>query len=203
MSLRTRLSLCRSVVSLHRKYLLSPLCRAPHVQFVIAPSALSSRKTVRQREVLCLSCARLPRLSSSGKASAVTGAYISLAGLCVLVWPRDVLLLLFSTSAVAVLGEGWSRLLALLAITFGAYYTGCAMLEWNGEPPPVAFYRSTVGGRLALGCSLCILVASGALPEPGVALLGLVNALGAAVMHVALQRDRDAHGSHWPSQPGM
>ena len=129
------------------------------------------------------------RLSAAGRAAAATGAYISLAGLCVLVAPQRCLSLLFSAASVAALGSGWARVFAVLAATFGSYYSISAFAEWRGEAAPVAFYRATVTGRLLLAAAFSVLVATRCLPEPGLALLGGINAVGALAMHVALRAD--------------
>jgi hypothetical protein len=126
------------------------------------------------------------RLSAPGKAAAVTGAYITVAGLAVFVCPA-LLRLLFSASACVLLGTGWTRVLATLAAAFGTYYLGSAFTEWSGVAPPLAFYRSTVFGRLLIAAAFAALYLSGDVREVGIVLLGAVNAAGALAMHLALQ----------------
>lgn len=133
-------------------------------------------------------------LSSAGKAAAVTGAYISVVGAALLVAPLRCVGLLFCTEGVS---AAWARLLAVLCLAFGSYYGGAALLETRGCAVPVAFYQSTVAGRVVLCTILCTLYATGlfplsssALPAPlPVCLLAGTNALGAAAMHFALKRD--------------
>jgi len=126
------------------------------------------------------------RLSAPGKAAAVTGAYITIAGLAVFVCPA-LLRLIFSASACTSLGTGWTRVLATLAAAFGTYYLGSAIAEWSGEAAPLAFYRSTVFGRLFIAAAFAALYLSGDVREVGIVLLGAVNAAGALAMHLALQ----------------
>ena len=103
------------------------------------------------------------RLSAAGRAAAVTGAYISLAGGALLAAPLRTLSLLFACDGIT---SSWVRVFGVLCLTFGSYYAGAAMLEARGAAPPVAFYRATVGGRLALAAAFAVLVVTGAFPQP-------------------------------------
>jgi hypothetical protein len=161
--------------------------------------------------------ARQP-LSSAGRAAAFTGAYISLAGACLLAAPLRTLSLLFACDGIT---PAWVRVFGVLCLTFGSYYVGAASLEARGAPAPVAFYRATVAGRVALCAAFTALVLGGGFPQPALlvvrapaharvytrgcvvlrvcltacalcAQLGAVNAAGAAAMHFALRRDTAA-----------
>jgi len=110
---------------------------------------------------------RPPRpLSAAGRTAAATGAYISAAGACLLAAPLRTLGLLFTTcSGESAISAPWVRVLGVLCLTFGSYYVGSAALESRGADPPVAFYRSTVFGRLALAAAFAALVATGLFPQ--------------------------------------
>ena len=107
-------------------------------------------------------------LSSAGRTAAVTGAYISVAGVALLVAPHRALGLLFSTEGIS---AAWSRVFGVLCLTFGSYYGGAAALEARGAPPPTAFYASTVFGRLALAVAFAALVAAGLFTQRGLLLV--------------------------------
>jgi hypothetical protein len=130
------------------------------------------------REALPLAAPRLRRvaraalrpraLSSAGRTAAVTGAYISVAGVALLAAPHRALGLLFTTEGIS---AAWTRVFGVLCLTFGSYYGGAAALEARGAPPPVAFYASTVFGRVALAALFAVLVAGGLFPQPGLLLV--------------------------------
>ena len=124
-------------------------------------------------------------LSSAGRTAAVTGAYISVAGVALLAAPLRALVLLFSCEGIT---AGWTRVFGVLCLTFGSYYGGAAALEARGAPPPVAFYASTVFGRVMLAALFAGLVACGLFPQPGL-LLVRPSAVG---LSAALTRRVDA-----------
>jgi hypothetical protein len=107
-------------------------------------------------------------LSSAGRAAAVTGAYISLAGVCLLAAPLRTLGLLFACDGIT---PAWVRVFGVLCLTFGSYYLGAATLEARGAAAPVAFYRATVAGRVALCAAFTALVLGGGFPQPGLLLV--------------------------------
>ena len=204
-----------------------PPVRPPPRHCAPAPARPASLRTplrrpprlpLRRAHLLRAAAAQRTPLSAAGRASAATGAYISLAGACLLAAPLRTLGLLFDVSSSGGITAPWVRVLGVLSATFGAYYLGAAALEARGVAPPIAFYRSTVCGRLALCAAFALLVATGAFPQRGLLLvrctrrrgardlrafppdagspscrqLGAVNAAGAAAMHLALRSDAAA-----------
>lgn len=103
-----------------------------------------------------------------------------------------VLLLLFPSGIVSTLGMermgvvGFARVGGALLTLVGYYYWAAARGEATGEGV-AAFYRATVHGRLGLCVALAALSAMGC-GCLGVGALGVMNAVGAAAMHVALRR---------------
>jgi hypothetical protein len=98
----------------------------------------------------------------------VTGAYISLAGCALLAAPLQTLGLLFACDGIT---AAWVRVFGVLCCTFGSYYGGAAALEARGHAAPVAFYRATVAGRVALASAFGALVLGGGFPQRGLLLV--------------------------------
>ena len=164
--------------------------RAPGVQRPLPlrrTQCVSLRLAVAPTRLRRVARAALPprALSSAGRTAAVTGAYISVAGVALLAAPLRALGLLFSCEGIS---PPWTRVFGVLCLTFGSYYGGAAALEARGAPPPVAFYASTVFGRVTLAALFAGLVACGLFPQPGL----LLVRPSAAGLSAALTRRVDA-----------
>ncbi|GAQ82280.1 protein with septum formation inhibitor MinC domain [Klebsormidium nitens] len=120
-------------------------------------------------------------LTKPAWAALFTGAYISVVGLAVLLWPVKLFGLLFNVKSIS---PGWIRVGGVLAMVFGAYYLGTPLLAQQGLGAE-AFYWSTVVGRVFLFTAFCLLVAL-RLAQPGLLVLGAVNLAGAFAMYQAL-----------------
>ena len=108
----------------------------------------------------------------------LTGAYIGLAGIALLVRPRRSFSCFFDPRE---LSAPWIRVFGALCALFGWYYRGAA----TGKPD--GFLRATVSGRLALSVVLSSIVLFDTGPR-GLLVLAFVNALGALMMHRALRQ---------------
>mmetsp|Transcript_16504 Transcript_16504/g.42310 ORF Transcript_16504/g.42310 Transcript_16504/m.42310 type:complete len:170 (-) Transcript_16504:941-1450(-) len=115
-------------------------------------------------------------------ASAVTGAYILLVGLLLMVAPLTIFGLLFDVSTLAV---GWIRVFGILCAAFGTYYLGSALGDLYGKRH--GFYVSTVAGRVFIAGALSVIVARQELPAT-LLILALVNLFGALSMWKALNQ---------------
>jgi hypothetical protein len=112
-------------------------------------------------------------------------------GVTLLVMPARFVRILFASTEG--LSAEWARMFGCLCYLLGCYYGGSAAAERSGAlPAPLAFYRATVVGRCALCVTFGALYTSGLFAQPGICVLGAVDALCAAHMHLALQRDAAA-----------
>lgn len=116
------------------------------------------------------------------KASAATGAYVSLLGFALMFFPSQVFGLLFDVEAIT---DGWIRVFGVLCVAFGTYYLGCAYGDENGLGTR-GFYVATVFGRAFIFISFLGFVALGWHPEPKLLVLGFINLVGALAMWHAL-----------------
>jgi len=116
------------------------------------------------------------QLKRSKKAAHVTGTYILVVGVCLLLFPERLFAIIFPYETL--ISSVWIRVIATAAIAFGLYYRAVAK---NGE---AGFYRATVSGRVFVGASLIVLSLSG---NYALFLAGFVNILGALAMRNALQ----------------
>eukprot|EP00884_Botryococcus_braunii_P020561 jgi/Botrbrau1/7189/Bobra.0300s0019.1 len=131
----------------------------------------------------------LAGMSRPGKAAWVTGAYISLAGLALMLAPLTCFQIFFNPEGAS---KGWIRVGGMLASLFGFYYLGAAHGDWASGGGAAAvralegFYLATVVGRVTL---FVVFVAIVAAKEVGVGLLlpAVANLLGAASMWFALR----------------
>lgn len=115
------------------------------------------------------------------RASIVTGSYISIVGLALLLCPRVVFSILFSAFDIS---SVWIRVFGVLCVTFGSYYLGAPLFESKGLP--YAFYRATVLGRVWVCASLVVVALLERHAQFGLILLGTINAISAFAMHRAI-----------------
>ena len=115
------------------------------------------------------------------RASIVTGSYIGIVGVALLLCPRTVFSVLFSAFDIS---SVWIRVFGVLCVTFGSYYLGAPLFESKGLP--YAFYRATVLGRAWVCASLFAVALLERQAQLGLILLGIINALSAFAMHRAI-----------------
>lgn len=116
-------------------------------------------------------------------ASRVFGAYLALNGLGFFVAPATLLPLLGLPAPT----DGWIRIVGLLTLILGMYFTYCA------QPGQRRFFQATVIARLLFFSGVVALVLTGQAPAL-LALFGLVDLAGAAWTQRALRATRDAAG---------
>ncbi len=107
------------------------------------------------------------------------GIYVAVAGAGFLFIP-NALLPLFRLPTTT---EVWIRVIGLLVLIVGYYYIYCARAN------AVPFIQVTVHGRIAFCLGLVALVVMG-FSAPGLLLIGIVDALGAAWTWWALRADQ-------------
>lgn len=115
------------------------------------------------------------------RASIVTGSYIGIVGVALLLCPRVVFSILFSAFDIS---SVWIRVFGVLCVTFGSYYLGAPLFESKGLP--YAFYRATVLGRAWVCASLIAVALLERHAQLGLILLGAINAISAFAMHRAI-----------------
>lgn len=112
----------------------------------------------------------------------LTGVYIGLAGLALMVAPHVTFSILFNAFDIS---ATWIRVFGVLCVTFSSYYIGTAYYDGKGKGAD-AFYTSTVFGRVFVFVALAsITLVYGA--QRGLFLLGVINAVSAYVMHRSLR----------------
>ena len=97
------------------------------------------------------------------------GLYVVLTGIGLLLAPGIVL----APLGIAAPTEIWIRVVGALALVLGYYYWVCGMAG------AVAFFRATVGGRIAFAALMLLLVVGFAAPAQ-ILLFGILDLLGAA-----------------------
>jgi len=138
---------------------------------VTAPSSLFEKKE------------KLRKSSPTINTAFMTGTYISIVGIALMLFPTTVFGLLFD---VRYISTGWIRVFGVLSVVFGIYYWGSAYGDTNGTNSR-AFYVSTIVGRMFLFFAFAMLVATKRFAEPALLVLGMVNLFGAMAMYNALR----------------
>ena len=121
----------------------------------------------------------------------ITGVYISIAGLAVVVLPKTVFSFFHIQSISDPLSNwnissGWIRFIGMCGCLFGSYYIGAAISDAQcTSNAMVPFYVSTILGRLYLFIVLSSLVVMRCLPIQCF-FLGVLNVLGALSMWRAM-----------------
>ncbi|KAH7416054.1 hypothetical protein KP509_14G073000 [Ceratopteris richardii] len=97
------------------------------------------------------------------KIAVFTGAYISIVGVALLLFPVSLFGLFFDPTRSV---KEWIRVAAVLAVVFGVYYIGTAWGDAKGYNGATSFYVSTIVGRVFIFLSFWWLAATcvGGLP---------------------------------------
>lgn len=125
-------------------------------------------------------------VSAAGRASLITGLYISAVGAALLAAPKWCFGLLFKSGWDLWVSAGWIRVGGVLSLLFGFYYLGA----WYGEVHRVGlggFYLATIAGRIFLAAAFSVLVLTGQV-GPGLLLLAAMNLVSAWAMARAVAR---------------
>ncbi|KAK3246530.1 hypothetical protein CYMTET_43936 [Cymbomonas tetramitiformis] len=120
------------------------------------------------------------------RSALITGTYIALVGLALLLFPTTVFGLLFDLRFIS---TGWVRVFGVLSMTFGIYYLGSAYGDSVGANMR-PFYVATVIGRMFLFTAFCVLVATKKFAEPALLVLGLINFASASSMLYTLRQSQ-------------
>ena len=130
---------------------------------------------------------------ATSRLALITGAYITLAGTLVLLFPRTIFQLLLIQSESSLISEtwsissGWIRLIGLCGSLFGSYYIGASISEAHSDSAVLKpFWISTIGGRIFLFFVLSLLAFKKCLPIQCFG-LGLINLIGALSMWRAVR----------------
>ena len=121
-------------------------------------------------------------MSAAARSLFVFGVYAIVAGLSLALLPHVVLGLMQFPPA----GDGWVRVVGVLAICIGAYHVLAARHEL------LPYIRASVPMRIAFALGTVGLVAAGAMPM-SLLLFGAIDALGAGWTAITLRSQSASH----------
>jgi len=121
--------------------------------------------------------------SAPAKAARLTGIYLIIAGMSLLLAPESTFGLLFDVRTIA---PGWIQVFGIIAAALGLYYVGTAVGDTEGSGAR-GFYASTVAGRIFIFISFCYLVSQKYVQQQLI-LLAALNLVSAVSMYYALQQ---------------